>query len=133
MSAEMRIQGVHLNSLFYGFSETAGGTTTRRFSVLGAKSVTIMWKSVTGTPTITIGGYVHPKATRDATLTNYDCVTKLGGGAAVTDGQYAVVYASAAAADFVTPAGDIIMPLAELDIRAAGNCTGFDVTVLVQF
>ena len=114
------------------FSETGGGTTVRRFSVLGAKSVMILYKADSGTPTITVGAYVMPKATRDTTLTNYDLLSKVGGGS-VANGNYIAVYPSNAAADFVTNAAEILMPIAELDVSVAGNVTNLEVKICVLY
>lgn len=115
-----------------GFIETGGATTVRRFDVLGARSVMILWKCTSGTPTITVGGYVHPLATRDATLTNFDCLSK-SGGASVAAGQYFAVYPSNAAGDFATPASELVLPLQELDISVAGNVVGFEARAIVLY
>ena len=120
------------NLLFSKFTEAGGATTLRRFEILGARHVCILWKADSGTPTITIGGYVHPNATRDTTLTNWDLVTK-SNGASVAAGQNNYIYPSAAAADLVTPAADCVIGLQELDVQVAGNVTNLDVEVVILF
>lgn len=128
-----RPAGAVCDNLFKNHTEAGGATTARRFAVEGARSVVIIWKADSGTPTMTIGAYVHSKSARNTTLTDYDLVAKGPNGATVAAGQCTYIYPSAAAADIVTPAAEVPLGIMELDVSAAGNVTNLDVKTIVLY
>lgn len=127
-----RPAGAVADKLFSGFSETGGGTTLRRFSVEGARSVVVIWKADSGTPTMSIGFYVHPKATRETVAANLG-MASLQQGASVVAGQNNYIYTSAAAGEVVTPACEVPLGIVEMDVSAAGNVGNLDVKYIILY
>lgn len=121
--------GAVTEKLFSNHTQAAADTTLRRFNVSGARSVVIIWKADSGTPTMTIGSYVHEKSARDATLTNVDLAV-VSNGATVAAGQnnYIVVDPTA-----VPSASDVPLGIRELDVQAAGAVTNLDVITIVLY
>jgi len=117
---------------FSKFTEAGGGTTLSRFAVLGARSVVILWKADSGTPTITIGAYVHPNATRETTLANLDLVLN-SNGATVAAGQNNYIFASNAAGANVANAAEVPLGVQELDVQVAGNVVNLDVMTIILY
>lgn len=114
---------------FSKFTEAGGATTKAIFAVEGARSVTILWKADSGTPTMTVGMYVHPNSTRETTPGNVK-LTSVTTGASVAAGQSVVVFP--ATADFAS-ASDIAIPVQQMDVQVAGNVTNLDVKIIVLY
>lgn len=102
----------------------------KRFTVIGARSVAIQWKADSGTPTITIGAYVHPNATRDTTVADYG-LKKVTLGSTVAAGQVTYIYIDTTLV--ATPASELVFGVQELDIQVAGNVTNLDVRTVVLY
>src|SRR5467141_1779083 len=114
---------------FSKFTEAGGGTTLARFAMEGAKSVIIIWKADSGTPTMTIGAYMHPKSTRETTLANV-LLANVQTGATVAAGQSNVIHVTTTQVPSSSP---IALPVQELDVQAVGNVTNLDVKLFVLY
>lgn len=127
-----RPSGAVCDNLFKNFTVTDGSTTLRRFAMEGARSVCIIWKADSGTPSISIGAYIHPKAARESTHLALGIQGVSQGGTVAAGGSY-TMYPAAAAGEFITPAADLPLGCVELDVQVAGNVVNFDVKTIVMY
>lgn len=124
-----RPNGAVTEKLFSNHTQAAADTTLRRFSVCGARSVVVIWKADSGTPTMTIGAYVHEESARDTTLTNSGLGSEIRG-ATVVAGQSNYIFVDGEA---ILSASDIPLGIRELDVQAAGAVVNLDVITIVMY
>lgn len=106
--------------------DNASGTVKYRFSVEGARQISVSARAATGTPTVTMNYYVHGDTTA-ATAANMKITETTGTSTLAARGYVNLIAADTSAnTNFGCP-----IPATEAEVQIAGAFTGLNLVVIL--